>query len=121
MPAFALLPADHVIEDGAGFRSVLTSSFVTAEKNEFLVTIGIKPTFPSTGYGYLCRGAEMEKASGRLVSKVDRFVEKPDLGNRGKISGRGWLFLECRYVCVEAFGYFIGYCQACTQVVFRFG
>ena len=77
--AFAMLPADHVIEDGAGFRSVLKSSFETAERNDFLVTIGIKPTFPSTGYGYLCRGVEVEQAGGRAVSRVDRFVEKPDL------------------------------------------
>lgn len=77
--AFALLPADHVIEDGAGFRSVLNSSFETAEKNDFLVTIGIKPTFPSTGYGYLCRGGEVEQSRGRAVSQVGRFVEKPDL------------------------------------------
>jgi len=90
--AFALLPADHVIEDGAGFRSVLTSSFDAAEKNDFLVTIGIKPTFPSTGYGYLCRGAEMEKASGRLVSKVDRFVEKPDLETAEKYLAEGGYF-----------------------------
>jgi mannose-1-phosphate guanylyltransferase len=97
--AFALLPADHVIEDGAGFRSVLTSSFEAAEKDDFLVTIGIKPTFPSTGYGYLCRGAEMEKASGRLVSKVDRFVEKPDLETAGNTWQRVVIFgmLGCLY------------------------
>jgi mannose-1-phosphate guanylyltransferase len=77
--AFALLPADHVINNSEGFRSVLNSSFEAAEKNDCLVTIGIKPTFPSTGYGYLSRGEEVEIATGRSVSKVDRFVEKPDL------------------------------------------
>ena len=90
--AFALLPADHVIEDGAGFRSVLESSFEAAEKNDFLVTIGIKPTFPSTGYGYLCQGSEMEEASGRLVSQVDRFVEKPDLETAEKYLAEGGYF-----------------------------
>jgi len=90
--AFALLPADHVIEDGAGFRSVLTSSFEAAEKNDFLVTIGIKPTFPSTGYGYLCQGAEVEQATGRSVAKVDRFVEKPDLATAEKYLSEGGYF-----------------------------
>ena len=77
--AFALLPADHVIEDGEGFRSVLGSAFEAAEGSGNLVTIGIKPTFPSTGYGYLCRGKDLEGAAGRPVSQVDRFVEKPNL------------------------------------------
>lgn len=77
--AFALLPADHVIEDHEGFRSVLGSAFDAAEAEDCLVTIGIKPDFPSTGYGYLCRGKELKAENGRVLSKVDRFVEKPDL------------------------------------------
>ncbi len=77
--AFAILPADHVIEDGAGFRSVLESAFEAAEADELLVTVGIKPTFPATGYGYLHRGKEVVGISSRSVSMVQRFVEKPDL------------------------------------------
>jgi mannose-1-phosphate guanylyltransferase len=77
--AFALLPADHVIEDHEGFRSVLGSAFEAAEAEDCLVTIGITPDFPSTGYGYLCRGEELKAENGRVLSKVDRFVEKPDL------------------------------------------
>jgi len=77
--AFALLPADHVIQDHEGFRSVLGSAFDAAEAEDCLVTIGIKPDFPSTGYGYLCRGEELKAENGRVLSKVDRFVEKPDL------------------------------------------
>lgn len=77
--AFALLPADHVIEDEAGFRSVLESAFEAAEADELLVTVGIKPTFPATGYGYLHGGKEVVGISSRSVSIVQRFVEKPDL------------------------------------------
>jgi len=77
--AFALLPADHVIEDGAGFRSVLSAAFEAAESDDCLVTIGISPTFPSTGYGYLQKGEELNGMASRSVSVVDRFVEKPDL------------------------------------------
>jgi mannose-1-phosphate guanylyltransferase len=90
--AFALLPADHVIEDGAGFRSVLESSFEAAEKNDFLVTIGIKPTFPSTGYGYLCQGAKVEQAAKHSVARVERFVEKPDLATAEKYLSDGGYF-----------------------------
>ena len=77
--AFALLPADHVIEDGQGFRSVLSAAFEAAEADDFLVTIGISPTFPSTGYGYLQKGEGVDGVTSREVSVVDRFVEKPDL------------------------------------------
>ena len=72
--AFALLPADHVIEDGAGFRSVLSSAFDAAEADDLLVTVGIKPSFPATGYGYLC------SAGKRLVeSRAVRFQKCNDL------------------------------------------
>ena len=77
--AFALLPADHVIENHEGFRSVLEAAFEAAEEDLSLVTIGIKPDFPATGYGYLCRGEELNAENGRVLSQVDRFVEKPDL------------------------------------------
>ena len=77
--AFALLPADHVIEDGGGFRKVLAGAFEAAELNDHLVTIGVKPTFPSTGYGYLRQGGEIDSSCARKVCRVDEFVEKPDL------------------------------------------
>ena len=41
--------------------------------------IGISPTFPSTGYGYLQKGEELNGMTSRSVSVIDRFVEKPDL------------------------------------------
>jgi mannose-1-phosphate guanylyltransferase len=77
--AFALLPADHVIADGDGFRKVLAGAFEAAESQDFLVTIGISPDFPSTGYGYLKQGENIETASDRPVHQVERFVEKPNL------------------------------------------
>ena len=54
--SFALLPADHVIEDKDGFQATLATAFEAAEAEEILVTVGVKPTFPSTGYGYLEQG-----------------------------------------------------------------
>jgi mannose-1-phosphate guanylyltransferase len=77
--AFALLPADHVIADGEGFRKVLAGAFEASERNDYLVTIGIEPDFPSTGYGYLKQGEKLRDAATLPVHRVERFVEKPDL------------------------------------------
>ncbi len=76
---FAILPADHVIYDKASFHSVLNSAFMAAERNKVLVTIGIVPTEPATGYGYIQQGEEIEKIEGHSICRVERFVEKPDL------------------------------------------
>lgn len=76
---FAMLPADAVIHDKAGFQSVLESAFVAAESESALVTVGIRPTFPATGYGYIHRGPASAEALGRTVYSVQQFREKPDL------------------------------------------
>ena len=77
--SFALLPADHVIEDSVGFQATLATAFEAAEAEDQLVTVGIKPTFPSTGYGYLEQGKEVGEYAERSVVAVSRFVEKPNL------------------------------------------
>lgn len=74
---FAILPADHVIEDIAGFGKTLELAFEAAENGDFLVTIGIEPTEPATGYGYIQKGDKVSEEN--PVFKVQRFVEKPDL------------------------------------------
>ena len=72
---FAMLPADHVIHDSVAFRTDLERAFTAAEKAPLLVTIGIKPTEPATGYGYINRGAAHPGEP--LLFDVIRFVEKP--------------------------------------------
>src|SRR6266851_3708037 len=49
----AVLPADHVIPEAKKFQQVLTDSFDLASRGQVIVTIGIKPTEPNTGYGYI--------------------------------------------------------------------
>ncbi len=90
--AFALLPADHVIEDGEGFRKVLAGAFEAAEQNEFLVTIGIEPSFPSTGYGYLKQGTHVKGSTELPIHQVERFVEKPDLQHAEQYLKEGGYF-----------------------------
>lgn len=71
-----ILASDHFIKDTEGFRKVLRDAIKTAEETDALVTLGIAPTFPSTGYGYICCG---EEVAGTVACKVEDFVEKPDL------------------------------------------
>lgn len=76
--AFAMLPADHVIHDVQAFQETLEKAFVFAEENDKLLTIGIPPTYPATGFGYIQKGEELVKVQGETVYDVRRFVEKPD-------------------------------------------
>ncbi|MGC9450091.1 MAG: mannose-1-phosphate guanylyltransferase [Oceanipulchritudo sp.] len=76
---FAMLPADHVIHDEEGFRKVLGTAFAAAEAEKALVTIGIRPDYPATGYGYIHRGGVKQELDGRPVFEVLEFKEKPDL------------------------------------------
>jgi mannose-1-phosphate guanylyltransferase len=72
----AVLPADHFITDEKRFLSILSIGGSLARKGS-IVTIGIVPTRPETGYGYLRKGAVEDKIEGVGVYKIERFVEKP--------------------------------------------
>lgn len=78
----AVLPADHVIPDAKKFQQILGDAFDVAAQGQAIVTIGIKPTEPATGYGYIQTGNELPKISGVKTKttfyKAERFVEKPD-------------------------------------------
>jgi mannose-1-phosphate guanylyltransferase len=74
----AVLTADHFIGDEEGFREVLTAARDVAAQN-YLVTLGITPSSPSTGYGYIERGQHLMQANDYLAYKVSAFREKPDL------------------------------------------
>ncbi|HEY4246592.1 MAG TPA: mannose-1-phosphate guanylyltransferase [Lacunisphaera sp.] len=76
---FAMLPADHVIHDIPEYRKLLTVAFEAAESADALVTLGIKPTEPATGFGYIQQANLWRQVSGRNIMSVKRFVEKPDL------------------------------------------
>ena len=70
-----ILASDHYIKDEDAFREVLKKAIGTVEETDGLVTIGIKPTFPATGYGYI----KNETIDGKEYKGVMEFVEKPDL------------------------------------------
>jgi mannose-1-phosphate guanylyltransferase len=71
------LPADHYVPDVDGFVSTIVSGLKCAETGNYLVTIGIKPTRPETGYGYINAYRPFE-VPGVTCYNVDRIVEKPD-------------------------------------------
>ncbi len=72
----AVLPSDHYIGDVREFERILKLAMKTAEETDKIVTIGIRPSFPSTGYGYIRYSHEpIEKGS--EIYQLRRFVEKP--------------------------------------------
>jgi len=74
-----VLPADHYIGDARRFRQVLAGAAAAAAEGGHLVTLGIKPTRPETGYGYIRRGGPYKTFSGVTAYLAEQFTEKPDL------------------------------------------
>ena len=79
----AVLPADHVIPEAKKFQQVLSAAFDVAARGQAIVTIGIKPSEPATGYGYIHTGAGLPTPAGArktktIFFKAEKFVEKPD-------------------------------------------
>lgn len=73
----AVLPADHVIEKEAEFRRALSIATEAASMGDHLITFGVLPNRPETGYGYIRLGAKQMELQGTTFYKVDGFVEKP--------------------------------------------
>jgi mannose-1-phosphate guanylyltransferase len=75
--SMAILTADHFIRDRDLFRYLIRTALQVAAK-DYLVTLGITPTFPSTGYGYIEQGEPLDGSYQYPVYQVRRFREKPD-------------------------------------------
>jgi mannose-1-phosphate guanylyltransferase len=71
-------PSDHLIADGDLFRETIQSAVAIAEEKNGIVTIGITPGYPATGYGYIKTAGEMSGEQKIRGFNVERFVEKPD-------------------------------------------
>jgi mannose-1-phosphate guanylyltransferase len=67
-------PSDHWIEDENTFSKNVEEAFQFCSKNDALMTLGIEPTFPNTGFGYI----EFDKTSAKAIKSVNQFREKPD-------------------------------------------
>lgn len=78
-PVLCLFPTDHIINDTATFYDALSDSLAVAEKTRHIVTIGVRPTAPMTGYGYIEVGDRMDYPAKTVFRQVCGFKEKPSL------------------------------------------
>ncbi len=90
----AVLPADHVIPEPKKFQQVLADAFDVASRGQVIVTIGIHPSTPETGYGYIQSGNKLPAPAGAkpyktAFFKAERFVEKPDLATAERYLAEG--------------------------------
>src|SRR5258706_1087750 len=85
-----VLPADHHIPETQLFTATLKKALSVARTLEAPVTLGIRPTFPSTGYGYLKRGTAVKGVPGAY--RLQSFHEKPDFKKARDYVGRGYLW-----------------------------
>ncbi|MBB1087974.1 mannose-1-phosphate guanylyltransferase/mannose-6-phosphate isomerase [Lysobacter sp. SG-8] len=96
-----VMPADHLIEDEASFRTAVETALAEAGQG-WLVAFGITPDYAETGYGYILRG----NALGEGAFRIERFVEKPDLATAERYVAEGtyawnsgmFLFRAARYL-----------------------
>lgn len=74
----AVLPADHAIPDHEAFRDSLQLAAVVAGQRNTLMTLGVKPTYPATGYGYINVGEALDVPEAEGAHQVIEFKEKPE-------------------------------------------
>jgi mannose-1-phosphate guanylyltransferase len=75
---FVVCPADHTIAKDDEFERLVRSATEVARRRDVLVTFGIIPEYPATGYGYIEAGAEVDAGGGASFYEAKRFHEKPD-------------------------------------------
>jgi mannose-1-phosphate guanylyltransferase len=85
-----VLPADHVITNNVLFLQCLREAIAAASAGDCLITLGIAPDHPATGYGYI--RAVKEPAASNGVMKVEEFTEKPDQGTATRFLRQGDYF-----------------------------
>lgn len=84
------VPADGYVKDNAGYKNAIELAYVAAESTGNLVVIGITPTYPSTGYGYIQIDTGTDTGNG--IFKVSHFIEKPDFETAEKLVASGEFF-----------------------------
>jgi mannose-1-phosphate guanylyltransferase len=87
--AIGFFPADHYIGDQEAYINTLKAAVEVATTRKAIVTLGIKPDYPSTGYGYIEQGENQGEFNSLPVYKVSRFTEKPDRNTAEKFLETG--------------------------------
>ena len=85
-----VLPADHWVTDTSGFRNTLRTAAAMTMHHDRLITIGIRPSYPETGYGYIMKGKSL---GGKMAAyQVKRFREKPSVSMAQQLIRQGSLW-----------------------------
>lgn len=103
-PLLLVLPSDHVVADAAGFRAAVAQAVPAAEAGS-LVTFGIVPTGPETGYGYIKAAGQDPRVVATL--RVERFVEKPDAATAARYVASGEYFWNSGMFLFKASRYLV--------------
>ena len=93
----ATVGADHLIADVDGFRRCLRIGAKVAGQGDYLITIGVQPTSPHTGYGYIKVGKEALRVEDTAVYAVDSFKEKPDRETAQRYLDAGGYYWNTNY------------------------
>ena len=105
----AVFPSDHIISNNVEFNNILsTANNYIEANNRAIVTIGIKPDRPETGYGYIKYVDQKDYLNNRPIIKVEKFIEKPDLETAKKyldegkyLWNAGMFIFNCDYMLEE--------------------
>jgi mannose-1-phosphate guanylyltransferase len=87
-----VLPADHWVADAKAFQRTLRAAVDLAERHDQLITVGIRPDYPETGYGYIMKGKALGAKSGIGAFRVKRFTEKPTIAKARRLMRQGSLW-----------------------------
>ncbi|NPV27357.1 MAG: mannose-1-phosphate guanylyltransferase [Firmicutes bacterium] len=85
-----VLPSDHHVQDQGRFLALIQSGINLARQTNGLITLGIQPTRPETGYGYICLGERYTAADGQTYYSVNRFTEKPSIAKAREFLSTGY-------------------------------
>jgi mannose-1-phosphate guanylyltransferase len=87
--AMLVLPADHVVEPASRFRELVRAGEKFATEHRSLLTFGIVPTRPETGYGYIRPGPELWRDGAAVVRRAQKFLEKPGTDRARELVAEG--------------------------------
>lgn len=112
-------PSDHFIKNQPEFTRILKEAVLVAEKEDKLITIGINPTYPATGYGYI----KFDKNNTNLAKDVIEFKEKPDLETAkeyvatGEYAWNSGMFIWKASIILEKFKELLPDVYACIEKI----
>ncbi len=85
-------PSDHIVMNTTEFQRIIKSALTFAAETDGIVTLGMKPTRPETGYGYIQADLAERSARNKEIFRVEKFREKPDLETAKKYISYNYFF-----------------------------